>query len=136
MKNLRFTVTLFFVLLLSLLAYSCKQEELGDDQLSKKVQALESKVDSLQKRLDDQRLKTKIASSLLFQSPLEQFFNAPEFWENTYDSGQADCSNSCIKQLQAVREECAKETDANARLQCYQEAADRAANCHKQCARL
>jgi len=136
MKNLRFAVTLFFVLLLSLLVYSCKQEEPRDDQLSKKVQALESKVDSLQKRLDDQRLKTKIASSLLFQSPLEQFFNAPEFWENTYDTGQADCSNRCIKELQDVREQCSKKTDANERLKCFNEASERAANCHTQCAGL
>jgi hypothetical protein len=136
MKNLRFAATLFFVLLLSLFTYSCKQEGAVDDQLTKKVQALETKVDSLQKQLEDQTLKSQIASSVIFMSPLQQFFHNSDFWKKVYDSGQADCAKRCIDTTTAERKECAKKTTDSEKLKCYQDASDRAANCQRGCSHL
>jgi hypothetical protein len=100
---------------------------------AKKVAALEAKLDTLAKRNSDLALKGRIVSSQLFRSPLEDFFASPEFWENTYDSGQADCANRCIDALTAHRNVCMGKTDEEERLQCFQEASDRATTCHKGC---
>ena len=113
----------------------CGQAGPGDDQLAKRVQALESKLDALQKQADDLKLKNEISSSLLFRSPLEDFFHSPEFWEKTYDSGRADCAKRCIKELQTARAACMNKPEGQ-RLQCFQEAVDRAAACQRGCAGL
>ena len=136
MKNLRFAVPLSFVLLLSLFGYSCNQERSGDDQLSQKVQALESKVDALQKRSDDQVLKAEIVNSVIFRSPLEEFFHSAEFFERTYDSGQADCAKRCINANKIAREACAKITDTDEKDRCFQDALVRVTNCQKGCSGL
>ena len=128
--------SLVFAFLMFFLAYGCRQESPEDDQLSSRIQALESKVDSLEQRLADHTLNSPISSSLLFRSPLEQFFQSPEFWENTYDVGEVECSKRCIEALTTHRQQCEQITDENERLQCYQEASDRAANCHRQCANI
>jgi hypothetical protein len=79
-------------------------------------------------------LKGRIVSSqLLLGSPLEDFFASPEFWENTYDSGQADCARRCIETLTAHRDACKEIADDTQWLQCFQEASDRASECHRQC---
>jgi hypothetical protein len=101
---------------------------------AKKVAALEAKAATLEKRNSDLALKGRIVSSQLFRSPLEDFFASPEFWENTYDSGQADCSRRCIETLTEERKACEEIADDTQRLQCYQDASDRASECHKQCA--
>jgi hypothetical protein len=135
MEILRSIGASLLALCLLFLTYGCAQRSSGQDtQLSQKVQTLESKVNSLAKRTEDQKLKARIIGSQQFG--LDRFFSEPEFWENTYDSGQADCANRCIKDIQAHRAECAKKTDANERLQCYQEATERGAQCQKQCAGL
>lgn len=114
----------------------CAQDGTGGGGLSNRVQTLESNLAALQKQNDDLALKSRIAGSLLFRSPLEDFFSGPEFWERVYDSGAADCARRCIAQTQAHRAQCAQITNANQRLQCYQEASDRAATCQRQCAGL
>ena len=100
---------------------------------AKKVAALEAKVATLEQRNSDLALKGRIVSSQLFRSPLEDFFASPEFWENTYDSGQADCARRCIETLTVHRNACQEIADETQRLQCFQEASDRASECHKQC---
>jgi hypothetical protein len=101
-----------------------------------RVQTLEANAQELQKKVDDLRLKSRIVtSSRLGRSPLEDFFNSPEFWENTYDSGQADCARRCIEANQQHRAECAK-LPANAQEACYRDALDRVTNCQKGCSRL
>ena len=104
--------------------------------LEKRIQALESSQSTLQKQSDNLALKTRISSGLLHRSPLDDFFASPEFWENTYDSGQADCANRCIKANQEHRAACAKLTDSAARLKCYEEALERVTACQRGCAGL
>ena len=119
-----------------LLGAGCAQNGTEDGRLSARVQALESQVSELRKENDDLALKGRISSSLLFRSPLEDFFASPEFWENVYDSAEADCANRCIRQIQQHRAQCAQIANANQRLQCYQEASDRGARCQRQCVGL
>lgn len=128
------TLALCFGLLLG--GAGCAQDGTGDGRLSARVQTLETNVAALQKRNDDLALKGRIASSLLFRSPLQDFFASPEFWENTYDSGQADCAKRCIADAQAHRAQCAQIANEAQRLQCYQDASDRAATCQRQCSGL
>ncbi|MCP6280394.1 hypothetical protein NL459_27585, partial [Klebsiella pneumoniae] len=86
-------------------------------------------VETLEKRNRDLALKARIVSSHLFGSPLENFFASAELWENTYDSGQADCARRCIETLTAERKACENIADPTERQRCFQEATDRASLC-------
>lgn len=114
---------------------ACTQGTSQDERLSTRVEALESDVAALNARTSDLMLKNQITSSLLFRSPLENFFQSPEFWENTYDSGQADCARRCIAELQTHREACL-ELPEDQRLACFEEAVQRGSRCQQQCSRL
>ncbi len=105
----------------------------ADDATDKRVGELEARVQTLEAQNKDVALKARIVGGLGFQSPLDNFFESDEFWENPYDSGQADCSKGCITALTSQRKTCAIIEDASRRLQCYQDATDRASNCHRQC---
>jgi hypothetical protein len=69
----------------------------------------------------------------LFRSPLENFFASDEFWQNPYDSGQADCAQRCISTLTSERNACSRIADEGQRQRCFQDALDRASNCQRQC---
>jgi hypothetical protein len=104
-----------------------------DDLTSKKVAALEAKVETLEKRNSDLALKGEIVSGLLFRSGLDRFFVTAEFWENVYDSGQADCARRCISAATAERAACEKNPNDVERQQCFQRASDNASRCQTQC---
>jgi hypothetical protein len=100
---------------------------------ARRVAALEAKVDRLEKRNDDLALKGRIVSSQVFGSPLQNFFASDEFWQNTYDSGQADCAKRCIATLTAERKACEDIVDPTQRQKCFQDAVDRASSCQTRC---
>lgn len=105
------------------------------DDPAKENEGLRSKVEALEKRTNDLALKGQIVGSLLFgKTGLDRFFGEPEFWENTYDSGQADCSLRCIQDLTARNKACEAMSDPAKRLQCYESARSDAAICHSGCA--
>ena len=104
----------------------------ADRGATERMTALENRIASLEQRNTDLALKTRIVSQL-FGSPLQNFFAADEFWENRYDSGQADCARRCIATLTSERNACAGVTDAAKRQQCYQDATDKASRCQTQC---
>ena len=95
--------------------------------------SLEAKVAALERRNRDLTLKARIISSQLFGSPLANFFASPEFWENTYDSGQADCAKRCIETLTAERKACENIADPAQRQKCFEEASQRASTCQQRC---
>ena len=121
------------VLLVCALFSGCASSLTSVDTTAKKVAALEAKVETLEKRNSDLALKGRIVSSQLFSSGLDRFFGEPEFWENTYDSGQADCAKRCISTLASERKACENIADATQRQQCFQGAVDRASRCQTQC---
>lgn len=61
--------------------------------------SVEERLDALERRVDDYSLKSEILSDVTpsFDTGLDRFFAEPEFWENTYDSAQAECSRRCSK---------------------------------------
>src|SRR4051794_29658766 len=85
--------------------YSCHppiDPQQGDAPMQAKEPAkgLEARVEALEKRTTDLTLKSQIVGSLGFgKTGLDIFFGEPEFWENPYDSGQADCAKRCISEL-------------------------------------
>ncbi|MCA1600203.1 MAG: hypothetical protein LC776_00685 [Acidobacteria bacterium] len=104
---------------------------------AKAVAALQANVATLEKRNSDLALKGRIVSSQLFGATgVDRFFAEPEFWENSYDVGQAECSRRCIEELTAQRKACEDITDATERERCLQDALDRATTCHKRCAEM
>lgn len=102
---------------------------------AKRAAELEAKVAELQKRNDDLKFKAKLVNDA-FGTPLDNFFNHDEFWDNPYDSAQADCARRCIKALTAEREACGEEPDCVKRQQCFQEAMARGSNCQVQCSQI
>ena len=107
------------------------------DDLIAEVKQLREKVETLERRTNDFGLKSQIVGSQLSglgQSGLDRFFAEPEFWENTYDSAQADCSRRCIEDLMRDKQVCEQIADPAGRQACVQEALDRAVACHAACA--
>jgi hypothetical protein len=107
---------------------------------AKAVAALQANVAALEKRNSDLALKGRIVSSQLLGAKeihgfgIDRFFAEPEFWENTYDVGQVECSKRCIEELTAGRKACEDIEDPAERERCFQDALDRATTCHKRCA--
>jgi len=104
----------------------------ADDATAKKVAELEAKVAALEKRHNDLTLKTRIGGSL-FGSPLHRFFTSDEFWDNTYDSGQADCAKRCITALTASNKACNDKPDGPDKVNCFKDALERGTNCQRGC---
>lgn len=104
------------------------------------VAALQAKVAALEKRNSDLALKSRIVSSQLLGAKeihgfgLDRFFAEPEFWENTYDVGQVECSKRCIAELTAGRKACEDIDDPTERERCFKDAVNRASECHRRCA--
>jgi hypothetical protein len=101
--------------------------------LGKRISALEADHAALRTQADNLQLKSRIVSGLLHRSPLEDFFASPEFWENTYDSGQADCANRCIRANTETRAACAAITDVARRQKCYDDALASVTACQRGC---
>ena len=119
-----------------LLATGCNQAAAPNATSDPRVAALEKRVEALEARSTDLALKGKIISSQVFGSPLDNFFASEGWWENPYDSGQADCARRCIAAAATHRATCATMTVDADRLKCYQEASDNAANCQRQCSKM
>lgn len=106
----------------------------ADDATAKKIADLEAKVAALEKRNNDLTLKTRIVSGI-FGSPLRRFFDADEFWENPYDSGQADCARRCITALTASNKVCSAKPDGSDKDRCFADALERATTCQTGCSK-
>ena len=114
---------------------NCSNGDGGDNgrkvaALEKKVGELEAKVTTLTARDSDLALKARIISNQIFASPLDRFFGSDEFWENPYDSGQADCAKRCTATLQSELKIC---DNAGNPSQCRIDAVSRASTCQTRC---
>lgn len=105
----------------------------GSDATTQRIATLEARVAELERRNSDLALKGRIVGSQLFGSPLDNFFASDEFWQNTYDSGQADCAKRCIATLTAERKACEAIDDDVQQQRCYEDASARASQCQTQC---
>jgi outer membrane murein-binding lipoprotein Lpp len=107
--------------------------ERTDDATAARVAELEAQVDTLERRNQDLEFKGRLAAGHIFGSPLKNFFEADEFWENTYDSSQGDCAKRCTDTLQSDREVCEGKSDCTERETCFNDAITRAGRCHSAC---
>ena len=105
MKNLNVLV----LLILALTVSSCSQpSNQGNDELSRTVEKLESKIDGLQKKLDAQEIKTRISfmqisSNPLFNTSWEGFLLASDdFWKNPVDVGLFECNRQLNPPSQTI----------------------------------
>jgi hypothetical protein len=107
---------------------ACNQ---GDGN-SEEVAQLRQEVTELRQSNQDTRLKLQLAGHVWGRSPLGDFFAAPEFWENTYDSSGADCARRCQSANGPVRKACAAKPESE-REQCYTDAANDLGLCVQRC---
>ena len=109
---------------------------MDDADLVKAVQELQKSVAALEQRNNDLVLKAQIFSLRAVRSwGWDSFLSEPEFWENIYDSGLADCQGRCIKNLQEEYKACdtAHERYSTEWENCRAEALGRAVLCQERC---
>ncbi|NOR23918.1 MAG: hypothetical protein GQ542_05900 [Desulforhopalus sp.] len=113
-----------FVVLASLALLGCEQGGYGE---------LETKIAQLENQANEQEKKIKILAAAVtrsrasvFDPPLKQFFDAPEFWEVVYEDKGA-CHNECYQQFQHQLDACDGDQG------CETEAAVETAACHQKC---
>ena len=136
MKNLN----VLLLLILALTVSSCSQpSNQGNDELSRTVEKLESKIDDLQKKLDAQEIKTRISFMQISPNPLfntswEDFLLASDdFWKNTVDVGLLECSRRCTTAAKKRQAMCAVKSDGQKKIQCYNDSSEKAKLCQKTC---
>jgi uncharacterized coiled-coil protein SlyX len=88
--------------------------------LQEQVAGLQEQFAGLQEQNRDVRAKLRAAHSF-GRSPLEDLFASPEFWQCTYDSSWADCSNRCSKQTSDGYQACLTKPEGPERVQCINE---------------
>lgn len=106
-------------------------------ELAKLVANLEDRVFNLERRANDFALKGQILGDITppsFETGIDRFFAEPEFWENTYDSTQADCSRRCSKDYVEHLAACDALTEPEKRQACRAEAYTTVVACHANCA--
>ena len=110
---------------------------MGEDaDLVNAVRELQTSVAALEQRNKDLLLKLQVFSTRAATSwGWDKFLSEPEFWENTYDSGMADCQGRCISTLNAEYRACdtAHEKYSAEWQNCRVEALGRAVLCQERC---
>lgn len=97
---------------------------------------LEERVGQLERRADDFSLKGQILGDITpsFETGIDRFFAEPEFWENTYDVSQVECSRRCSEAYREHLKACEDVAGVTAREQCRTEARAAVIACHATCA--
>ena len=110
------------------------RDETGDT--GKAIGDLEERVAALERRANDFALKGQILGDITpsFETGIDRFFAEPEFWENTYDSSQADCSRRCSEAYREHLKACEDVAGVTAREACRSQARAAVIACHATCA--
>jgi hypothetical protein len=108
------------------------------DDADTRLANLEEKVEHLARRANDFALKGQILADVTpsFETGLDRFFGEPEFWENTYDAAQAECSRRCSKDYVEHQAICndPSQTPPQEQAACLARARDTVIACHAACA--
>lgn len=122
-----------FLLLTFLLAglFSCQPGATTDPVQQKTIDSLSMRVAELEKQQVNMKAKAKMAIG--FGSPLDNFFNADEFWENTVDVGTSECYKRCADANAQHRQACSQIADCAQRQACYEEALANVTSCVQNC---
>jgi len=135
MKNLRLFTLLILPMLLGPLVTSCGPGGPNDNQLAKKVQELEARAGSLEVKLKENELKTRVVVSVYMErKPWNNpSFLSADFWNKTsYNSARADCANRCIEADEQASAACKQQDPTTA---CYEKVTADAGQCQLGCAR-
>ena len=100
------------------------------------VRDLQQSVAALEQRHNDLVLKAQIFSIRATRTwGWDKFLSEPEFRENTYDSGMADCAGRCIRNLNDEYRACdlAHDNGSTEWANCRSEALGRAVLCQERC---
>jgi hypothetical protein len=140
-------LTIIITLGLFLCCVSCHHSLIND--LETKVADLETKVAELEKKVTEQEstlerresdvttLSVVIHSAAVadvFGSPLDNFFAAPEFWENTYEvDPSVPCLQQCADNYSSANEQCQQIEDIEERQECVNQAFEGLRNCTRAC---
>jgi hypothetical protein len=97
---------------------------------------LADRVSALERRANDFALKGQILGDVTpsFETGIDRFFAEPEFWENPYDSSQADCSRRCSEAYRQHLRACDDVAGVTARESCRSQARAAVIACHATCA--
>ena len=81
---------------------------MDDTDTRQAIRELQQSVAALQRRQDDLALKAQVFAIKAAGGTWgwDRFLSEPEFWENVYDSGMADCASRCIRNLQRAYASC------------------------------
>lgn len=81
---------------------------MDDADLGQTVRELQHSLATLEQRHNDLVLKAQVLSIKAAGGTWgwDRFLSEPEFWENVYDSGMADCARRCIDELRERNAAC------------------------------
>jgi len=120
-------------LMLAIWCVSCTDNSTAS--LEKKVTDLETKLEKSNHVLAT--LATTVywsAKAGLFDDPLDRFFSAPEFWQNTYEvDPSAGCYARCAENYAAAVKTCQMITNTTERLTCVNRAYQNLTSCSSGC---
>lgn len=128
------TGSLMILAAFGLFAMGCDRGATADleakiSELEGKVEAiseLEGKVEAQERAIVALASAATLSRASVFDSPLKQFFDAPEFWE-VIEVDQAACHNSCYRAYKAKLVACGDDEE------CQFNAAVETVECHDQC---
>lgn len=119
------------VLVLTAVALAaCEQQD--TTEMQNRIERLEGQLEVQQSKVESLAIAATVSSASVFDSPLSQFFAAPEFWEVIYED-QGACHNRCYAAFQSMMQSCAglaTEADIDA---CKLDAASETVACHEGC---
>ncbi len=101
-------------------------EKNNDSELETRIIKLEEQANKQDKKIKLLTSAVTRSSASVFDPPLKQFFDAPEFWEIVYED-KGVCHNNCYQQYKQELKAC------NGDKQCENEAAIKTVACHKKC---
>ena len=105
----------------------------GGGGAEQRLVELEKSVGVLKAQNTDLRAKLKVRNSFPGRSPIEDFFNSPEFWQCTYDSSWTDCANRGSAQTADANKICLEKPEGPERVTCVNDAAQAGSACLMAC---
>lgn len=106
----------------------------NNDHLKKRISELEKKLDEKEQQVAELAV-TVIAVAAIGDTPLQDFFNAPEFWESTYEvDPTTGCLGGCSRTYQStILNTCSEIKDEEERQACVDSAYARMLLCTAAC---
>ena len=111
----------------SLAMAGCEQDKTSD--LEARIAKLESQFQAQERKIETLASAVTLSRASVFDSPLRQFFDAPEFWEVVYED-DAECHHNCRQIYKDRLAACQTEEDVEA---CELKVALETVACHEKC---